>query len=68
MRRHSGTRVAFARAAACLTAAVRHAAELADGDAVTPGIQYRDSAVVGAGSILFYRVTSVNACVESPKD
>ena len=37
-----------------------------DGDAGTPGIQYRDTGAVSVGSVLFYLTTAVNECGETP--
>ena len=43
-----------------------HAAGVLDGDPGTPGIQYVDAGAVSAGSTLYYLLTVVNACGETP--
>jgi subtilisin family serine protease len=43
-----------------------HQTGVTDQDILVPGIQFVDSGAAGAGSPLFYLVTAVNACSESP--
>jgi len=43
-----------------------HAAGVTDGDPATPGVQHRDAGALSAGPRLFYLLTAVNACGESP--
>jgi hypothetical protein len=45
-----------------------HAVGIIDEDPVADGIQYRDVGAVSAGSPLFFKVTGVNFCAESPLD
>ena len=47
---------------------VPHRSGVVDQDPFTAGVQFRDVGALSAGSPLFYRVTGVNACGESPVD
>jgi formylglycine-generating enzyme required for sulfatase activity len=45
-----------------------HASSVTDENPFVPGIQFRDVGASSAGSPLFYRVTGLNSCGESPLD